>query len=87
MSELTNGLSAGRAWGRNSDGGMYVVGLTVGDLKKELAKLPDTSEVCMAVCQKKNYNGGGLLGKLKAVESGADKQVWLKAMVLDQSLE
>lgn len=76
-----------RVWGKNRDGSPYVVGLTVGELKKQLHGFADSHEVCVAVCQKKNENGGGFLGKLKKVESGSSGQIWLKAMVLDESLE
>lgn len=80
-------LTTPRFWGKNADGTTYVVGMTVSDLRKELDKFKDDDEVCVAVCSKKYWNGGGLLGKLKALEHGTDGQIWLKGAVLDPSLE
>ncbi len=74
-------------WGRNEDGSKYVVGMTIAELRKELDRFSDTDEVCIAVCTKQYWNGGGLLGKLKAIEKGSTGQIWLKARVLDESLE
>ena len=74
-------------WGRNEDGSRYVVGMTVAELREKLNDFQDADEVCMAVCPKKYWNGGGLLGALKAVERGSDGQIWLKALVIDESLE
>jgi hypothetical protein len=82
-----------RYWGRNEDGTLYVVGMTVSELRKELDRFADTDEVCITVCRKKKWNGGGLFGKLKAIEQGnmatekCKGQIWLKALVLDPSLE
>jgi hypothetical protein len=76
-----------RIWSSNDDGTPYVIGMTVGELKNELKNFNDGDEVCMAVCQKKNWNGGGWLGKLKAIEAGSTGQMWLKALVLDESQE
>ena len=52
-----------KVWGQNDDGTPYVVGKTVGELRQELDRFNDADEVCMAVCSKKNWNGGGYLGK------------------------
>jgi len=74
-------------WGRNPDGSPYQVGMTVGELRQELARFDDADEVCVAVCQKRDWNGGGLIGKLKGVAAGSRGQIWMKALVLDKSLE
>ena len=76
-----------RIWGSNDDGTPYVVGMTVAELRNELQRFPDCDEVCVAVCQKKYWNGGGFVGKLKALETGSTGQMWLKARVLDESQE
>lgn len=76
-----------RTWGRNLDGTPYLVGMTVGDLRKELERFADTDEVLMSVAPKRYWNGGGLSGKLKAVQTGVPGQIWLKALVLDPTLE
>jgi hypothetical protein len=75
-----------RIWGQNPDGTPYVIGMTVGELRKEISKFDDGLEVCMAVCPKRYWNGGGYWGKLAAIEMGSN-QVWLKGRVLDESLE
>lgn len=74
-------------WGRNADGTPYVIGMTVAELRKELERFPDTHEVCMTVCPKKHWNGGGYVGKLKDVTDGSAGQMWLKGRVLDPSQE
>lgn len=87
--------SSPRTWGSNADGTPYLVGMTVADLRRELVRFNDTDEICMSVSRKKDWNGGGLVGKLKAVESGVRArpdgskpgQIWLKALVLDPSQE
>lgn len=76
-----------RIWSYKDDGTPYMVGMTVAQLRDELARFGDTDEVCVAICNKRNENGGGLLGKLKALDSGAQRQIWLKAHVIDESLE
>lgn len=76
-----------RIWGKNSDGSVYVSGITVADLRSKLEKFLDTDEICVAVCRKKDWNGGGLLGKLQVVENGSIGQIWLKALVVDPTLE
>lgn len=80
-------MSKNRTWGKNDDGTKYVTGLTVGELKKKLEEFQDTDEVCMAVCPKKYWNGGGYLGALRVVEEGSTGQIWLKGSVIDPSLE
>lgn len=76
-----------RIWGRNPDGTRYVTGMTVAELREQLKRFSDTDEVLMAVCPKKYWNGGGLMGALKEVQFGSDGQLWLKALVIDSSLE
>lgn len=76
-----------RIWGRNLDGSPYAVGMTVAQLRDQLADFKDTDEICVAVCDKKNLNGGGLLGQLKELGDGVPGQIWLKATVIDESLE
>lgn len=76
-----------RFWARNEDGSRYVTGITVAQLRVELERFKDTDEVLMAVCPKKYWNGGGLMGALKELEHGCDGQIWLKALVIDPSLE
>ena len=76
-----------KVWGRNADGSPYVVGMTVGRLRELVVGFEETDEVCMAVCPKKYWNGGGLLGKLKEIVRGSDGQIWLKGAVIDESLE
>ena len=61
--------------------------MTVAELRNELQRFSDSDEVCVAVCQKKYWNGGGWVGKLKALETGSTGQMWLKARVLDDSQE
>ena len=79
--------STPRVWGRNADGSPYAVGITVGELRKQLDRFKDTDEVCMTVAPKKYANGGGLMGKLKSLETGSEGQIWLKGGVVDESLE
>lgn len=74
-------------WGENADGTPYVVGMTVGELREALSEFKEGDEVCMAVCPKKYWNGGGYFGKLKAINAGTTGQIWLKGRVLDASLE
>ncbi len=76
-----------RSWGHNADGTPYVIGMTVAELREQLAEFSDSDEICMAVCPKKHWNGGGLIGKLKAIEGGIPGQIWLKGLVVDPSLE
>lgn len=76
--------TAERIWGKGEDGKPYVIGMTVAELRNELLPFNESDEICMSVSRKK---GGGLLGKLKAVENGSTGQIWLKALVLDPSLE
>lgn len=76
-----------KVWGKNSDGTPYVVGMTVAELRNELQHFDDSDEVCVAICQKKNWNGGAFVGKLKVLETGTTGQMWLKASVLDESQE
>lgn len=82
-----------KIWGENPDGTKYIEGITVADLKSLLSEYPDNAEVCMAVCPKKYWNGGGYMGKLKTIESGiwnddgTPRQIWLKGGVIDSSME
>lgn len=76
-----------RVWGRNADGTPYVVGITVGELRRQLERFSDTHEICMVVCRKKDQNGAGLWGKLTKVDDGAAGQLWLTGSVLDKDLE
>ena len=76
-----------KVWGKNDDGTPYVIGKTVRELRQELSRFHDDDEVCMAVCPKKYWNGGGYLGKLVDLEPGSPGQIWLKARVIDESLE
>ena len=76
-----------RFYGCNEDGSKYSVGITVGDLRDRLSRLKDSDEVCVAVCPKKYWNGGGFCGKVQEVEIGAEGQIWLKASVVDPSQE
>ena len=80
-------MNAGRIWGTDLDGNKHAVGITVGDLKSLLDNYDNEVEVCMVVCTKKNWNGGGLTGKLKEAELGIPSQLWLKGTVLDESKE
>lgn len=76
-----------RVWGKNEDGTPYVVGMTVAQLREVLEKYRDDVEVCVVVCPKRYWNGGGYSGKLITVEPGIESQLWLKGRVLDESLE
>lgn len=80
-------VARNRFWGKNEDGSDYATGMTVAELRRQLELYSDTVEVCVAVCPKKYWNGGGYLGVLKAVERGIETQVWLKAGVIDPSME
>lgn len=71
-----------RTWGYDADGSRHVIGMTVAELRASLLHFQDTDEVFMAVCPKKYWNGGGLLGALKAVEFGVPGEIWLKALVV-----
>lgn len=83
-----NQKSDNRIWGLNEDGTPYQVGITVRELREQLSRFQDSDEVCVAVCQKKNWNGGSsYIGKLKSLEEGSNGQIWLKARVLDESQE
>jgi hypothetical protein len=73
-----------RIWGQNKDGSQYISGMTVGELRRQLAAFNDTDEVCMSVRNKKDQ---GFIGKLKSAGPGADGQMWLQGGVIDESLE
>lgn len=75
-----------RIWGCNDDGTPYVVGMTVAELRKELERFPDGTEICMNVRQNVQ-EGRAMTGKLKSVGPGATGQLWLTAFVLDPSQE
>jgi hypothetical protein len=76
-----------RVWGRNKDGTPYAVGITVAQLIEKLQAFAPTDEVCMSVHTKRTENGGGFIGKVKSVDSGATGQIWLTGGVVDESLE